>query len=124
MNDNFKPANEQEERGWGIPRGFYSKTKYYGMGVSKTIYIIGVFAVTSQLYGSFFPSELFLEFLIFVLSTNILAIYLILPTSAGGTNFNVILTFLTRRSRKYYSIDRNVYPEYLGHQEKKKRRVF
>lgn len=118
-------ANKPEEQlGWGMPKNFYAKVKFYSVNITKGVFLVAVLLFTLQLNGSLFPVDQPLQYLAFILITNLLAIYLILPTSAGGTNFNAIFCFLIRRKHKYFSIDRNVYPTYLGHTAKKKRRGF
>lgn len=107
--------NEEQQEGvqnsWGMPRGLYEEIKYYGFPVLRAGVVAGAFIFGLQMNGRIFPPEQQLEFLIFLILITALAFYLILPTTAGGTNFNAILYFHMKRKKRYYSIDRNAYPD-------------
>jgi hypothetical protein len=107
-----------------IPRGYYSKMKYYGINLQKGFIVFGAFMLAVQTQNVLFPTEQFLQFVLFVILFTTLVFYLVLPTRTGGTNVNAIWYFLTHRNKRYFPIDRGTYPEFHGGVDRKNRKRF
>ena len=122
MTEDEKKAVENPllEGGWSVPRGYYSKLKYYGINIQKGFISFASFMTSLQLQNRVFPHEQTFQFILFVILFNILVIYLLLPTRTGGTNSNAIWYFLTHRKKTYDCIDCNIYPEFNGGLQTKK----
>lgn len=121
MTEDEKKAIENPlEGGWSVPRGYYSKLKYYGINIQKGFISFAAFMTSLQLQERVFPHEQIFQFILFVILFNILVIYLLLPTRTGGNNANAIWYFLTHRKKTYYCIDCNIYPKFNGGLQTKK----
>lgn len=119
-------ADEQQTnytRTWGMPRGLYQTVKYYGVPVVKAGFVAMSFIGSLQMSGTIFPADQPIQFLTCVALITILALYLILPTNAGGTNAMAVFYFHFKRKKKYLSIDRNAYPEVENKRMKRRRLI-
>ena len=122
--EEYKSPDNALDGDYTIPRGYYSKLKYYGINVQKGFIVFGAFMVSMQLQDVIFPAEQFLQFVLFSILFTTLVFYLVLPTRTGGTNANAIWYFLTHRNKQYFPIDRGTYPEFHGGVDKKNRKRF
>lgn len=107
-----------------IPHGYYSKLRHLGINVQKGFIVLVAFMFAMQTQNVVFPTEQFLQFVLFVILFTTLVFYLVLPTRTGGTNANAIWYFLTHRKKRYFPIDRGSYPEFHGGADGKNRKRF
>ena len=104
--------NEEEvnydERSFGMPRELNAKTKVWG-GISLTNFVIVGFvpiivaAFTGR--GIVFPKQQILQYLLFVVLTFVLCLFLVLPVPGGQPHWRAFWLLVSRRKHKYYSID-------------------
>jgi len=50
-----------------IPHGYYSKLKYYGINIQKGFIVLVAFMFAMQTQNVVFPTEQFLQFVLFVI---------------------------------------------------------
>ena len=94
--------NNYENRPYGFPRDLFASVKLYG------IFVFGAPILAMQFTGSgkVFPKQQAVEYISFVVLTFIIALYLMFPFNGGKNNLHAIRIFLTRRRKRYQSIDR------------------
>ena len=102
--------DEQQEvvHNYGVPRDFYASIRWLGMRIVDIGIVVGSPLLAMQLTGSgrVFPLEQVWQFILFIFMTFAIALFLVMPHNDGKNNFSAIRIFLTRRRRKYRSIER------------------
>lgn len=121
----MNPEEQQQISGgnWGMPRGLYYKAKYYGIPIMKAFILAGSFVVPLQLRDLFFPPDQEAKFLLTTACSVILTIYWMLPSPAGGSNLWAFIHAHRRTKRRYYSIDKNCYPELVDDGSRDRRQM-
>ncbi|MDO4667509.1 MAG: hypothetical protein Q4A90_06705 [Streptococcus sp.] len=100
--------NDYENRPYGFPRDLFASVKLYGIRLFSLLFVFGspVLAMQFTGNGKVFPKDQVVEYISFVILTFIIALYLMFPFNGGKNNLHAIRIFLTRRRKKYHSIDR------------------
>ena len=93
---------------YGVPRDFYTSVRWLGMRIVDLLFVVGTPVATVQFAGGgrVFPIEQVWQFWSFVLLSFLIPLFLVLPHNHGKNNLSAIRIFLTRRRRKYISIER------------------
>lgn len=105
------PETNEEQKvvhNYGVPRDFYTSVRWLGMRIIDIGIVVGAPILAMQLTGKgkVFPLEQVWQFILFVFMTFLIALFLVMPHNDGKNNFSAIRIFLTRRRRKYRSIER------------------
>lgn len=118
--------NNNDFSGYGFPKGLYAKAKYYGVPILKTGVVGGAFIVTLMMKDRLFPITWTWQPIVSAILNTLCAFYLVLPTNAGGSNYNAVLYWHRSlfKKKKYWSIDRNCYPEYVTPNPHRKKSFF
>ena len=100
--------NNYENRPYGFPRDLFASVKLYGIRLFSLLFVFGAPILAMQFTGSgkVFPKQQAVEYISFVVLTFIIALYLMFPFNGGKNNLHAIRIFLTRRRKRYQSIDR------------------
>ena len=100
--------NNYENRPYGFPRDLFASVKLYGIRLFSLLFVFGAPILAMQFTGSgkVFPKQQAVEYISFVVLTFIIALYLMFPFNRGKNNLHAIRIFLTRRRKRYQSIDR------------------
>ena len=100
--------NNYENRPYGFPRDLFASVKLYGIRLFSLMFVFGAPLAAMQFTGGgkVFPKEQTVEYILFVILTFIISLYLMFPFNGGKNNLHAIRIFLTRRRKNYHSIDR------------------
>lgn len=91
--------------GYGVPRDIFAKMKIVGLLAWKLL-VLGVSCIGGVLLGQHvFPSTQPLQMFAFMVLTPVIALYLVLPTNGGKSNWESLLNAIRRRKHRWISFD-------------------
>ena len=112
---------DQQVRSYGMPRDLFATMKHFGVSIFSILVVVLAGLIPLFLgygEGKFFPKHQLVQFILFFIFLEALAIFMVLPFNGGKTNAHAIWIFMTKRRRKFLSFDRPIQSQLEEKEEK------
>ncbi|GAB2021868.1 hypothetical protein RyT2_09420 [Pseudolactococcus yaeyamensis] len=93
-------------KNYGIHRGIGEKIKFWGVSIFDGLIVLGAFLLAVQMI-SFFPPTQFIQMIIWLILTILLAIFAVLPINGDSKMWKIFWITLTRKTAMYFSIEQD-----------------
>ncbi len=109
MNDNY-----------GVTRDIFAKVKLGGFFIANIAFVGGAGFLGSMYAQKIFPATQFIQMILFIILTILIAVYLVFPFNGGKQNWHSLLIFLKRRKKFWISFD---WDKFINHENGKRGRM-
>jgi len=97
--------NDKMDGNYGVPRDLFTQVKLVGFFLRDIVTVLGSGFLGFILATKIFPPDQWIQMIVFILLSPIIALYLVLPTNGGKQNWHSLLLEIKRRKKFWISFD-------------------